>query len=155
MIFSHFMSCMITVLRQWVYLCRLTLPLTLRRNCRWVHNTSAQVTDVWYGFWSQALSDFLKRQKTGRFATAEEIAQLCVYLASDEVSIPPPRELIILIIFSHYLVIKNIALESYSIYILRCCSYSDLFWFNLLKEGHFELPTFAHSTLHVSKFCSR
>ncbi|KAM9678053.1 dehydrogenase/reductase SDR family member 6 isoform 2-T2 [Trichechus inunguis] len=32
----------------------------------------------------EALSDFLKRQKTGRFATAEEIAQLCVYLASDE-----------------------------------------------------------------------
>nr|XP_031546317.1 3-hydroxybutyrate dehydrogenase type 2 isoform X2 [Vicugna pacos] len=34
----------------------------------------------------EALSDFLKRQKTGRFATAEEIALLCVYLASDEVS---------------------------------------------------------------------
>ncbi|XP_023614156.1 3-hydroxybutyrate dehydrogenase type 2 [Myotis lucifugus] len=32
----------------------------------------------------EALSDFLKRQKTGRFATAEEIALLCVYLASDE-----------------------------------------------------------------------
>ncbi|XP_010588782.1 dehydrogenase/reductase SDR family member 6 isoform X2 [Loxodonta africana] len=32
----------------------------------------------------EALSDFLKRQKTGRFATAEEVAQLCVYLASDE-----------------------------------------------------------------------
>ncbi|XP_036887861.1 3-hydroxybutyrate dehydrogenase type 2 [Sturnira hondurensis] len=31
-----------------------------------------------------ALSDFLKRQKIGRFATAEEIALLCVYLASDE-----------------------------------------------------------------------
>ncbi|ELW64100.1 Centromere-associated protein E [Tupaia chinensis] len=33
----------------------------------------------------EALNDFLKRQKTGRFATAEEIALLCVYLASDEV----------------------------------------------------------------------
>ncbi|XP_014639175.1 PREDICTED: 2,5-dichloro-2,5-cyclohexadiene-1,4-diol dehydrogenase-like [Ceratotherium simum simum] len=33
---------------------------------------------------SCALSDFLTRQKTGRFATAEEIALLCVYLASDE-----------------------------------------------------------------------
>ncbi|XP_010951911.1 3-hydroxybutyrate dehydrogenase type 2 isoform X4 [Camelus ferus] len=32
----------------------------------------------------EALSDFLKRQKTGRFATTEEIALLCVYLASDE-----------------------------------------------------------------------
>lgn len=32
----------------------------------------------------EALSDFLKRQKTGRFATAEEVALLCVYLASDE-----------------------------------------------------------------------
>lgn len=32
----------------------------------------------------EALSNFLKRQKTGRFATAEEIALLCVYLASDE-----------------------------------------------------------------------
>ncbi|KAM4834336.1 dehydrogenase/reductase SDR family member 6 isoform 1-T1 [Thomomys bottae] len=32
----------------------------------------------------EALNDFLKRQKTGRFATAEEVAQLCVYLASDE-----------------------------------------------------------------------
>ncbi|ELK06381.1 Mitochondrial sodium/hydrogen exchanger NHA2 [Pteropus alecto] len=31
-----------------------------------------------------ALSNFLKRQKTGRFATADEIALLCVYLASDE-----------------------------------------------------------------------
>ncbi|KAI5937835.1 dehydrogenase/reductase SDR family member 6 isoform X1 [Manis javanica] len=32
----------------------------------------------------EALKDFLKRQKTGRLATAEEIALLCVYLASDE-----------------------------------------------------------------------
>lgn len=32
----------------------------------------------------EALSDFLKRQKTGRFASAEEVALLCVYLASDE-----------------------------------------------------------------------
>ncbi|KAF2988555.1 hypothetical protein EK904_006209 [Melospiza melodia maxima] len=35
----------------------------------------------------QALKDFLARQKTGRMATAEEVAHLCVYLASDEVSI--------------------------------------------------------------------
>uniref|UniRef100_A0A4W3JEI3 Dehydrogenase/reductase SDR family member 6 n=1 Tax=Callorhinchus milii TaxID=7868 RepID=A0A4W3JEI3_CALMI len=34
----------------------------------------------------QALSDFLARQKTGRMATAKEVAHLCVYLASDEVS---------------------------------------------------------------------
>lgn len=33
---------------------------------------------------AEALSDFLRRQKTGRFATAEEVALLCVYLASDE-----------------------------------------------------------------------
>ncbi|XP_053317529.1 dehydrogenase/reductase SDR family member 6 isoform X2 [Spea bombifrons] len=32
----------------------------------------------------QALKDFLARQKTGRMATAEEVAYLCVYLASDE-----------------------------------------------------------------------
>ncbi|XP_003796380.1 3-hydroxybutyrate dehydrogenase type 2 [Otolemur garnettii] len=32
----------------------------------------------------EAQKDFLKRQKTGRFATAEEVAMLCVYLASDE-----------------------------------------------------------------------
>ncbi|XP_053414995.1 dehydrogenase/reductase SDR family member 6 isoform X2 [Nycticebus coucang] len=32
----------------------------------------------------EARKDFLKRQKTGRFATAEEVAMLCVYLASDE-----------------------------------------------------------------------
>ncbi|XP_021101066.1 3-hydroxybutyrate dehydrogenase type 2 isoform X3 [Heterocephalus glaber] len=32
----------------------------------------------------EALKDFLKRQKTGRFATAEEVALLCVYLASEE-----------------------------------------------------------------------
>jgi NAD(P)-dependent dehydrogenase (short-subunit alcohol dehydrogenase family) len=52
---------------------------------------SALITDVKNGFWSQALNDFLKRQKTGRFATAEEVAQLCVYLASDEVSTVLPR----------------------------------------------------------------
>ncbi|CAI9541869.1 unnamed protein product [Staurois parvus] len=32
----------------------------------------------------QALKDFLARQKTGRMCTAEEVAHLCVYLASDE-----------------------------------------------------------------------
>uniref|UniRef100_A0A8C5KMA8 Dehydrogenase/reductase SDR family member 4 n=1 Tax=Jaculus jaculus TaxID=51337 RepID=A0A8C5KMA8_JACJA len=31
-----------------------------------------------------ALSSFQNRQKTGRFATAEEVALLCVFLASDE-----------------------------------------------------------------------
>ncbi|KAJ7414407.1 hypothetical protein BTVI_41065 [Pitangus sulphuratus] len=34
----------------------------------------------------QALKDFLARQKTGRMATAEEVAHLFVYLASDEVT---------------------------------------------------------------------
>ncbi|XP_063075045.1 dehydrogenase/reductase SDR family member 6 [Engraulis encrasicolus] len=32
----------------------------------------------------QALKDFLARQPTGRMCTAEEVANLCVYLASDE-----------------------------------------------------------------------
>ncbi|XP_055247154.1 dehydrogenase/reductase SDR family member 6-like [Gorilla gorilla gorilla] len=32
----------------------------------------------------EAQNDFLKRQKMGRFATAEEIAMLCVYVVSDE-----------------------------------------------------------------------
>lgn len=32
----------------------------------------------------EALKTFLNRQKTGRFASAEEVALLCVYLASDE-----------------------------------------------------------------------
>ncbi|XP_016014536.1 3-hydroxybutyrate dehydrogenase type 2 isoform X1 [Rousettus aegyptiacus] len=44
----------------------------------------------------EELSNFLKRQKTGRFATADEIAMLCVYLASDEVSTVLPREFIFL-----------------------------------------------------------
>lgn len=35
----------------------------------------------------QALKDFLARQKTSRMATADEVAHLFVYLASDEVSI--------------------------------------------------------------------
>lgn len=34
----------------------------------------------------QAYKDFMARQKTGRMCTAEEVAYLCVYLASDEVS---------------------------------------------------------------------
>ncbi|XP_051041380.1 dehydrogenase/reductase SDR family member 6 [Phodopus roborovskii] len=33
---------------------------------------------------TKALQAFLNRQKTGRFASAEEVALLCVYLASDE-----------------------------------------------------------------------
>uniref|UniRef100_A0A3Q1G469 Dehydrogenase/reductase SDR family member 6 n=1 Tax=Acanthochromis polyacanthus TaxID=80966 RepID=A0A3Q1G469_9TELE len=32
----------------------------------------------------QAFKDFMARQKTGRMCTAEEVAYLCVYLASDE-----------------------------------------------------------------------
>ncbi|KAK2817067.1 hypothetical protein Q5P01_025258 [Channa striata] len=32
----------------------------------------------------QAYKDFMARQKTGRMCTAEEVASLCVYLASDE-----------------------------------------------------------------------
>ncbi|AWP05554.1 Mitochondrial sodium/hydrogen exchanger NHA2 [Scophthalmus maximus] len=32
----------------------------------------------------QALKDFMARQKTGRMCTAQEVAYLCVYLASDE-----------------------------------------------------------------------
>lgn len=34
----------------------------------------------------QAYKNFMARQKTGRMCTAEEVAHLCVYLASDEVS---------------------------------------------------------------------
>lgn len=34
----------------------------------------------------QARKDFEARQKTGRFGTAGEVANLAVYLASDEVS---------------------------------------------------------------------
>ena len=34
----------------------------------------------------QALKDFKARQKFGRFCTAEEVANLVVFLASDEVS---------------------------------------------------------------------
>uniref|UniRef100_A0A8C5IM39 Dehydrogenase/reductase SDR family member 6 n=1 Tax=Junco hyemalis TaxID=40217 RepID=A0A8C5IM39_JUNHY len=43
----------------------------------------------------QALKDFLARQKTGRMATAEEVAHLCVYLASDESAYVTGNELII------------------------------------------------------------
>ncbi|MGH0164372.1 UNVERIFIED_CONTAM: hypothetical protein FKN15_053962 [Acipenser sinensis] len=38
-------------------------------------------------FLPQALKDFLARQKTGRMCTAEEVAHLCVFLASDEVTV--------------------------------------------------------------------
>lgn len=34
----------------------------------------------------QARRDFIARQKMGRLASAEEIANLVIYLASDEVS---------------------------------------------------------------------
>lgn len=143
---------------QW-YVCRFSLPLVPRRNFRWVH-TSASVTDVWLVFWSQALSDFLKRQKTGRFATAEEIALLCVYLASDEVSTALCRGFIILIIFGQYLLKKKyVVLESNGhihAKMLRLLD-RDPFWFHLLKERPFwfELPTFPHSALHVTKSCSK
>ncbi|NWW70792.1 BDH2 dehydrogenase, partial [Climacteris rufus] len=43
----------------------------------------------------QALKDFLARQKTGRMATAEEVAHLFVYLASDEAAYVTGNELII------------------------------------------------------------
>ncbi|XP_038624934.1 3-hydroxybutyrate dehydrogenase type 2 [Tachyglossus aculeatus] len=43
----------------------------------------------------QALSDFVARQKTGRMATAEEVALLCVYLASDEAAYVTGNEMII------------------------------------------------------------
>ncbi|NWV21893.1 BDH2 dehydrogenase, partial [Origma solitaria] len=43
----------------------------------------------------QALKDFLARQKTGRMATAEEVAYLFVYLASDESAYVTGNELII------------------------------------------------------------
>ncbi|NWY37008.1 BDH2 dehydrogenase, partial [Sylvia atricapilla] len=43
----------------------------------------------------QALQDFLARQKTGRMATAEEVAHLFVYLASDESAYVTGNELII------------------------------------------------------------
>ncbi|NWR46272.1 BDH2 dehydrogenase, partial [Regulus satrapa] len=43
----------------------------------------------------QALKDFLARQKTGRMATAEEVAHLFVYLASDESAYVTGNELII------------------------------------------------------------
>ncbi|NXO93769.1 BDH2 dehydrogenase, partial [Certhia brachydactyla] len=43
----------------------------------------------------QALKDFLARQRTGRMATAEEVAHLFVYLASDESAYVTGNELII------------------------------------------------------------
>ncbi|XP_072351291.1 dehydrogenase/reductase SDR family member 6 isoform X1 [Scyliorhinus torazame] len=43
----------------------------------------------------QALQEFLERQKTGRMATAEEVAHLCVYLASDESTYVTGKEFII------------------------------------------------------------
>ncbi|NXS99486.1 BDH2 dehydrogenase, partial [Jacana jacana] len=43
----------------------------------------------------QALKDFLARQKTGRMATAEEVAHLFVYLASDESAYVTGNELVI------------------------------------------------------------
>ncbi|NXD14678.1 BDH2 dehydrogenase, partial [Nothocercus nigrocapillus] len=43
----------------------------------------------------QALKDFLARQRTGRIATAEEVAHLFVYLASDESAYMTGNELII------------------------------------------------------------
>ncbi|XP_076584240.1 dehydrogenase/reductase SDR family member 6 [Chaetodon auriga] len=43
----------------------------------------------------QAYKDFMARQKTGRMCTAEEVAYLCVYLASDESSYVTGTEQII------------------------------------------------------------
>ncbi|XP_020864046.1 dehydrogenase/reductase SDR family member 6 isoform X1 [Phascolarctos cinereus] len=43
----------------------------------------------------KAMDDFLKRQKMGRLATAEEVALLCVYLASDESAYMTGNEVII------------------------------------------------------------
>lgn len=43
----------------------------------------------------QALQDFLGRQRSGRMATAEEVAHLCVYLASDESAYVTGREFVI------------------------------------------------------------
>jgi len=43
----------------------------------------------------QALANFIARQKMGRLGTAEEIAQLCVYIASDESSYTTGTEFII------------------------------------------------------------
>ncbi|XP_064004492.1 dehydrogenase/reductase SDR family member 6 [Pogoniulus pusillus] len=43
----------------------------------------------------EALKDFLDRQKTGRMATAEEVAHLFVYLASDESAYMTGNEVII------------------------------------------------------------
>lgn len=43
----------------------------------------------------KAMSDFLARQKMGRFATADEIAHLVVYLASDESAFVTGQEFII------------------------------------------------------------
>lgn len=40
----------------------------------------------------EALQAFLNRQKTGRFASAEEVALLCVYLASDEMRVKLRRQ---------------------------------------------------------------
>uniref|UniRef100_H2ZSW2 Dehydrogenase/reductase SDR family member 6 n=2 Tax=Latimeria chalumnae TaxID=7897 RepID=H2ZSW2_LATCH len=43
----------------------------------------------------QALKDFLTRQRTGRMATVEEVAHLCVYLASDESAYMTGNEVIL------------------------------------------------------------
>lgn len=44
---------------------------------------------------NKARGDFIARQKMGRLCTAEEISQLCVYLASDESSYTTGTEFII------------------------------------------------------------
>lgn len=140
---------------QW-YLCRFLLPSTSRRSCRWVH-TSVHITDVWYGFWLQALSDFLKRQKTGRFATAEEVALLCVYLASDEVSTVLPREFIILNHIWPQCAHQNNVILGHMDAGMVCLYCRDKFWFNLLKEKPLwsEPASLSHSASCVTKSDSK
>ncbi|TSU11353.1 3-hydroxybutyrate dehydrogenase type 2 [Bagarius yarrelli] len=43
----------------------------------------------------QAFKDFMARQRIGRMCTAEEVAHLCVYLASDESAYVTGSELVI------------------------------------------------------------
>lgn len=125
-------SCMVN---QGSNCCQFLLPLTPWRTWWWVH-TSAHIANVWYDSLSQALKDFLKRQKTGRLATAEEIALLCVYLASDEVSTILPREFVT---FNHsrpLFAYQNNVIWTIMAYIhakMLHLQVRDKFWFNSLN----------------------